>query len=112
MVADRAESERDVQGPRLKQIADTDNPFLSQPKEPPRPAVRLCPENPWQVAQVFADERQQTIAYLAALPDNAWNRPARHYIFGPTTLLEMANFTAQHDRLHIVQLCQTVEKCL
>jgi HAD superfamily hydrolase (TIGR01549 family) len=107
-----AESERDVQGPRLRQIVDADNPFLSQPKEPPRPAARLCPENPWQVAQVFADERFDTIAYLAALPDAAWNRPARHYIFGPTTLLEMANFTAQHDRLHFVQLCQTVGKCL
>jgi HAD superfamily hydrolase (TIGR01549 family) len=107
-----AESERDVQRPRLKLIADMDNPFLSQPKEPPRPAARLCPESAQQVAQVFADERIKTMAYLATLPDNAWNRPARHSIFGPTTLLEMANFTAQHDRLHMVQLCQTVEKCL
>jgi FMN phosphatase YigB (HAD superfamily) len=107
-----AESERDVQGPRLKLIVDGDNPFLSQPKEPPRPAAGLCPEDPWQVARVFADERLQTIAYLAALPDDAWSRPARHYIFGPTTLLEMANFTAQHDRLHLVQLCQTVGKCV
>jgi HAD superfamily hydrolase (TIGR01549 family) len=108
-----AESERDVQGPRLRLIVDTDNPFLSQPKEPPRPAERYCPEDPWQIAQAFADARLDTIAYLAALPDAAtWNRPARHYIFGPTTLLEMANFTAQHDRLHIVQLCQTVGKCV
>ena len=30
-----------------------------------------------------------------------WERPARHSIFGLTNLLEMAHFTAQHDRLHI-----------
>ncbi len=64
-----AESERDVQRPRLQLIVDTDNPFLSQPKEPPRPAAHLCPESAWQVAQVFADERIKTVAYLATLPD-------------------------------------------
>jgi HAD superfamily hydrolase (TIGR01549 family) len=107
-----AESERDVQRPRLQLIVETDNPFLSQPKEPPRPAARLCPESAWQVARAFARERLETVAYLTGLADDVWSRPARHYIFGPTTLLEMVNFTAQHDRLHMVQLCQTVWKCL
>ncbi len=105
------ESEREVQRPRLETIARTDNPFLSQPKEPPRPASRVCPDDAWGLAMVFAGERRQTVEYLAGLDDDAWNRPARHYIFGPTTLLEMANFTAQHDRLHLTQLCQTVRKC-
>jgi hypothetical protein len=64
------------------------------------------------VALEFADERERTLAFLAALPPQAWERPARHYIFGPTTLLEMANFVSQHDRMHIAQLCQTIGKCL
>jgi FMN phosphatase YigB (HAD superfamily) len=106
-----AESERDVQRPRLQLIVETDNPFLSQPKEPPRPAARLCPNNARQVALIFAGERLKTVEYLAGLGADAWSHPARHYIFGPTNLLEMVNFTAQHDRLHMVQLRQTVELC-
>ncbi|HML24865.1 MAG TPA: DinB family protein, partial [Aggregatilinea sp.] len=81
------------------------------PNPPPGPATRTCPPNGWPVALAFAAERQITLDFLAALPADAWDRPARHSIFGPTTLLEMANFTAQHDRLHLTQLCQTVQKC-
>ena len=62
-------------------------------------------------AEIFAEERQQTVAFLNDLPPEAWTRPARHSIFGPTTLLEMANFTATHDRLHIQQICQTLGRC-
>jgi hypothetical protein len=61
--------------------------------------------------QRFATEREQTIALLTGLTDAQWGRPARHSVFGPTTLLEMAAFTARHDRLHINQLCQTLGKC-
>jgi hypothetical protein len=106
------EAEREVQRPRLLRIVQTENPFLSLPKEPPRPASRLCPENAWNVALTFARERQQTIEFLAGLDAETWQRPARHYIFGPTTLLEMANFLAQHDRLHMMQLCHTVGLCV
>ncbi len=107
-----AESERELQRPRLERIAREENPFLSRPQQPPPPASRACPERAHQVALEFADERERTLAFLAALPPQAWARPARHYIFGPTTLLEMANFVSQHDRMHITQLCQTIGKCL
>ncbi len=107
-----AESEADVQRSRLELIAREDDPFLSQPKEPPAPASRMCPEEAWMVALAFAKERERTIAYLNTLTPEQWQRPARHYIFGPTTLLEMAHFTAQHDRMHLEQLCQTIGKCL
>ena len=56
-------------------------------------------------------ERQRTVDFLAALPAETWDRPARHSIFGPTTLLEVANFTATHDRLHLQQICQTIGRC-
>lgn len=106
------ESERDVQRPRLELIATEDNPFLSQPKEPPPPDSRICPKDAVYVAEIFADERLQTIEFLAGLDETAWQRPARHYIFGPTTLLEVANFIAQHDRLHLQQLGHTVALCI
>jgi FMN phosphatase YigB (HAD superfamily) len=106
------ESERDVQRPRLIKIRDEGNPFLSQPKAPPAPLARPCPGTPVHLAHQFAAERQATLAWLTTLAPADWQRPARHYIFGPTTLLEMAHFTAQHDRLHLTQLCQTIGKCL
>ncbi len=105
------ESERDVQRPRLETILAEDNPFLSEPNPPPGPATRACPSDGRIVARGFATERQITLDLLARLEPGDWQRPARHYIFGPTTLLEMAAFTAQHDRLHFVQLCQTVVAC-
>lgn len=106
------ESESEVQRKRLELIANEDDPFLSQPKAPPAPASRICPEDAWKVALAFAQARDHTLEYLGTLTADQWQRPARHYIFGPTTLLEMANFTAQHDRLHLTQLCQTIGKCV
>ncbi len=106
------DSERTVQRPRLEAIAREDNPFLSVPKEPPGPGQIACDVVHYgDPAEEFAAERQKTIAFLQSLPPEAWYRPARHSIFGPTTLLEMANFTATHDRLHLQQICLTMGSC-
>lgn len=106
------ESERQVQRPRLERILAQDNPFLVSPPPPAGPSEAYpCAEDGLIVAHSFAAERAITLNWLEKLPPEAWNRPARHSIFGLTTLLEMAHFTAQHDRLHINQLCQTIGKC-
>lgn len=106
------ESETTVQLPRLQRILAEDNPFLANPQPPlgPRDAVP-CDEHGRKAALRFAERRAETIEWLSTLPSHAWSRPARHSIFGLTTLLEMAHFTAQHDRLHINQLCQTLGRC-
>jgi len=110
IVAHLAEYERDPQRPTLQKIANEDNPFLRTPPTPPQPGERpLDPTNGWSLARQFAAERAETLAFLATV--SAWARPARHSIYGPTTLLEMANFAARHDKLHIKQLCQTIGKC-
>lgn len=106
------DSERTVQRPRLQRILAEDNPFLSVPQEPPGPGQIVCaPDDCRDPVNEFVTERLQTVAFLKGLPPEAWNRPARHSIFGPTTLLEMADFTATHDRLHIKQICQTLARC-
>lgn len=105
------ESELITQRPRLQKIRDHDNPFLATPKSPPEPANYKCTKTGEQCAEAFAFERLATIEMLRNLNEEDWNRPARHSIFGPTTLLEMAHFTAQHDRLHLNQLCQTLGHC-
>lgn len=105
------DSERQVQRPRLERILYEGNPFITSPKAPPGPDQFVCGEDGEQYAREFMAERRKTIDLLRSLSPEDWQRPARHSIFGRTSLLEMAHFTAQHDRLHIEQLCQTLGRC-
>lgn len=103
-------AETDVHQRRLRTILDEDNPFIPS-LPPPGPEIPECHGDGMEVYERFRAQRQQTMATLADLGADDWKRPARHSIFGLTNLLEMAYFTAQHDRLHITQLCQTLGKC-
>ncbi|MBI5929275.1 MAG: HAD-IA family hydrolase [Chloroflexi bacterium] len=106
------DSEDRVQRPRLERILHEDDPFLVPPPSPPRPGEQqLQGLDGIQVMLEFAAERGKTLDLLNSLSTEAWGRPARHSVFGPTSFLEMASFTARHDRLHINQLCQTLGKC-
>lgn len=107
------ESETQVQRPRLEQIIAQDNPFLVSPPPPPGPQeATVCAPDGFEAALRFSERRQETLKWLKIVAQrNPWSRRARHSIFGPTSFLEMAHFTAQHDRLHINQLCQTIGKC-
>lgn len=105
------ESEDEVQRPRLERIVNEDNPFLAAPREPLGPRKFSCFDSGEDYAKRFASSREKTIQWIQTLDGEDWSRPARHSIFGPTTLLEMAHFTAQHDRLHLNQLCQTLGNC-
>lgn len=103
-------SEVEVQRQRLLEILNEENPFIvSQPL--PGPDIEIYNNDGFHIANQFRLERLATIELLTSLNANQWQRPARHSIFGMTTLLEMAHFTAQHDRLHIRQLCQTLGNC-
>jgi FMN phosphatase YigB (HAD superfamily) len=107
------DSERNVQRPRLQRIANEDNPFISRPPAPPGPGERdFTDEDGYAALGDFWSERCATLKFLATLRDDDWMRPARHSIFGPTTLLEMAHFTTRHDHLHLNQLRETVERCV
>ncbi len=106
-----AETETAVHQKRLQQILRIENPFI-RALPPPGPDVPTCSDRPRDVAKEFREKRLSTLALIAELAPQDWLRPARHSIFGLTNLLEMAYFTAQHDRLHISQLCQTLGKCL
>lgn len=106
------DSERPVHRARLERILAEDTPFLVDP--PPawgQPGSMICDNDGVTLARRFTAERLETLAWLRTLRPEDWHRPARHSIFGVTTLLEMAHFTAQHDRLHINQLCQTLGRC-
>jgi hypothetical protein len=105
-------SEGEVQLPRLLRIQSETNPFLQNSPTPPGPDEFIpCAEDGWGVVADFVAARQRTLGWLRQRKPEDWLRPARHSTFGLTTLLEMAHFTAQHDRLHINQICQTRGRC-
>jgi len=106
-----ADTETAVHQKRLQKILRVENPFI-RALPPPGPDMPTCSDRPQEVAEEFREKRLSTLELIAELGPEDWLRPARHSIFGLTNLLEMAYFTAQHDRLHISQLCQTLGKCL
>lgn len=113
LVCHLRDREREVYRPVIEQIAREDNPFIPPPLPAPAPGERdLTGETGEAAVQAFADERAQTLTFLSTLKAEAWLRPARHALFGPTTLIEMGQFAARHDRLHLGQLDETLAALL
>jgi FMN phosphatase YigB (HAD superfamily) len=57
----------------------------------------------------FAAVRIENLNRLKQQKMEMWSRKARHAIFGPTDFLEVTNFFADHDRLHIQQAWKTLK---
>ncbi|HVF26250.1 MAG TPA: DinB family protein, partial [Anaerolineales bacterium] len=57
----------------------------------------------------FASARLTNLDKLMNSNGEMWSRKARHAIFGPTNFLEVTNFMADHDRMHIQQAWNTVQ---
>jgi FMN phosphatase YigB (HAD superfamily) len=112
VMAHLADVEAPIHRATLQRIAHEENPFIPpSPTPPPAGTWPLAGHSGRELFMRFHHERQQTLAWLESLPVEAWERPGRHSLFGPTTLSEMAHFTARHDRLHINQLCALIGAC-
>ena len=57
----------------------------------------------------FASARLTNLDKLMNSDGEIWSRKARHAIFGPTNFLEVTNFIADHDRMHIQQAWKTLQ---
>jgi hypothetical protein len=96
--------EREVNLPRLEQIAQKDNPFIPGIDTDAWAEERNYRDQDGPTAlRDFITTRQDTLNLLASLKSEDWQRPAHHAIFGPTDLREIAGIIAGHDRLHIRQ---------
>lgn len=99
--------ESEVNLPRIEKILKESNPFLTGKDTDPWAQTRQYILQDGQQALLdFIKFRQELIQKLVDLPDEAWKRPARHAIFGPTTLQEMTRIISDHDRLHLRQFHQ------
>lgn len=93
---------------RLRQVLAGDNPFIpGQDTDPWAEQRQYILQDGPRALERFISTRQRVLSLLEGLPPGQWDLPARHAIFGPTTLLELASIMARHDRLHIRQFYDT-----
>lgn len=103
--------ETDVNLPRLQKILTQDNPFLpGQVTDAWAEERGYAAQDGPAALQEFISARLQTLSLLDGIQTESLARTARHAIFGPTTLQELAGFMAEHDRLHVRQIYQTLKQ--
>jgi FMN phosphatase YigB (HAD superfamily) len=101
--------EKEINLHRVERILKENTPFLSAPDSDrwaeERSYIHASPDD------VYADliqTRRQTLALLESQASDAWERPTRHAIFGPTQLSEIVRIFLEHDVLHIRQIRETL----
>ncbi len=94
---------------RIERVLAEDNPLLAGVVSDDWVETRnYASQDGDQALQGFLTERKKAVATLVGAGDS-WNRPARHTIFGPTTLLELSGIIAGHDRDHVHQIWKTLQ---
>jgi FMN phosphatase YigB (HAD superfamily) len=100
--------EREVNLPRIRKVLAEENPFLVGEVTDVWVKERAsAKQDGRQALDEFTMARKQSLGLLNSLQAE-WSRPARHAIFGPTTLQELIGFVAGHDRAHIQQVWKTL----
>lgn len=105
------DTERDIHHLQLKLFEGQDEPFIPRPDTGVWASQRdYLQEDGAASLREFNDARRITVDLLRNLPADAWERKARHAIFGPTNFLEVAGFMTEHDRMHIQQAWSILKK--
>ncbi len=98
------DSDREINLPRVEKILSETAPFISPVDADAWSMERgYCGEDGPAALRGFLESRVRLLDQLAQLSPEDWDRPARHAIFGPTTLRELLAFSAVHDRSHVAQ---------
>jgi FMN phosphatase YigB (HAD superfamily) len=102
--------EQEVNLPRLRRLLNESNPFISgEDTDPWAEARGYRYQDGLQALRQLIAARMELVALLESMPSDCWQAPARHAIFGPTTLQEIVSILAAHDRLHIQQVHQVLK---
>lgn len=111
LVCHLRDTEREIHHMQLNLFNGSDEPFIPRPDTGVWANQRdYLKENGFNALQEFKEARLATLEMLKAMPEDAWERKARHAIFGPTNFREVAGFMADHDRLHIQQVWSLLKK--
>jgi hypothetical protein len=103
--------EREVHQPRFRSLMASDNAFIPGATADDWVVTReYVRQNGRLALQDFLSARQDTVAMLAALPAEYWQRQGRHAFFGPTSAHELLNLAVNHDQAHWEQLQKLLKK--
>ena len=101
----------DVNHARVAAVLEGENPFITGADTDPWAVERnYQAQSGLRALADFTAARQGLYQRLASLPAEAWDRPARHALFGPTTLAEIMGWALDHDRIHLDQIRATLGK--
>jgi FMN phosphatase YigB (HAD superfamily) len=102
--------DREVNLKRLYRVVNERNPFLAGQDTDPWAEIRqYYRQDSMQALTDFTNARLEVLELLENLPEEDWDRSARHAIFGPTHLRELANIIAGHDILHVQQIYKALK---
>lgn len=102
--------EAEVNLPRIRKVISEINPFIPGRDTDPWALERqYILQDCLEAKDSFLSSRIELLSILEELEPEDWQRPARHAIFGPTHIQELAGIIASHDRLHIQQAHQVIE---
>jgi hypothetical protein len=90
----------------LQKIQNEDNPLIEDLAEE-TPHLTRAAEPPASLDAVMggmAARREELFQYLSELPNDAWERPARHPTFGQIKFYQMVNILPAHEKMHAQQL--------
>ena len=111
LVCHLRDTEREIHQLQLNLLLERDGAFI------PRPDTAVWANereyhnvNGLEALSEFTSARIKLIQILKQQTDEMWVRRARHAIFGPTDFLEVINFIADHDRLHVQQAWKTLQR--
>ena len=113
LVCHLRDTEREIHQIQIELFKEQNEPFIPRPDTGVWASQRdYFHEDGVSALKEFNDARRKILTLLKEVPaeHSAWERKARHAIFGPTNFLEIVGFIAEHDRLHIQQAWSTLKK--
>jgi FMN phosphatase YigB (HAD superfamily) len=97
--------DREVHTPRVESILSTNSPFLPAVDTDAWASQRdYAHQSGLDALAALTEHRIETLRRLQSIPPEAWQRPARHALLGPTTLTEVTLIAADHELLHLVDI--------
>lgn len=101
--------DEEVNLPRMTSIQNDPDPFFSAAFTDEWAKTRNYQSyDPKTQIERFITNRRKLIKQIDSFSKTDWDKPVTHVIFGPTTVLELIKFIAQHDRIHINQIYSTI----
>jgi len=95
--------------PRTQRILQESSPFITAEETDVWADERnYLQEDALNALNGFVEARIRLLRVLRELTPDDWSRPARHAIFGHTTLSELLVFTVTHDQNHIRQVVKSI----